>query len=133
MAVQAIIYIEDFINEPSNIIHLSNAFLAFREAEKLEIEYKIDKEITLTKEKTKKEIVKKANQVRHKENRKMRELVIQKWLKYKQEKTKLGQTPSKTKFAQRIFDEIENAHKTSPSTNKAYSFKTIRNNWLQGV
>lgn len=133
MAVQSIIYLEDFINQPTELIHLSNAFLSFRAAERIATEFEHKGELLTAEHKAKKSIVEKAIKVRHKESRKMKSLVIQRWHSYKKSEIEKGRTPSKTKFAQKIYNELDEAHKKSPTKNKHYEFKTIRNNWLQGI
>ena len=133
MAIQATIYLEDFIKNPDEIIHLSNVFLAFREAEKMANEMDKQGELLELEHRIKREVIEKAIQVRHKDNKRVKSLVIQRWQNYKQQKLKQGKKPSKTAFSKRIFDELKKAHQENPNNNKSYSFKTIRNNWLQGV
>lgn len=60
MAVQSIIYIEEFIKEPSNLDNFTGAFFAFRESEKLINELETKDEILSVEYKTKKEIIQKA-------------------------------------------------------------------------
>ena len=79
-----------------------------------------------------KEIKKKAADARHRENKRMKEMVINKWKSYKNQKLKEGKTPSKNAFAERIFKELQTANKKDSNV-KAYSLKTIRTNWLQGI
>lgn len=133
MAVQSIIYLEDFINQPTELIHLSNAFLSFRTAESIATEFEHKGELLAIEHKAKKSVIEKAVKVRHQESKKMKSLVIQRWHSYKKSEIEKGKTPSKTKFAQKIYNELDEAHKKSPTKNKRYEFKTIRNNWLQGI
>lgn len=132
MAVQAVIYLKNLCSEPSNISHLSNAYLALRSSEKLSTNFDIECELLKAKQKARKEVTEKATKKRHQESRKMEALVIQRWLRYKKTKAEQGKVASKNAFAKKIFDELDEAHKKNPDVNKSYSFKTIRNNWLQG-
>lgn len=133
MAVQAVICLKNLCEEPTNILHLSNAYLALRISEKLSTEFDRKGELLAAEQKARNAIIEKATKARHLESNKVKSIVIQKWRKYKQQKEEQGKKASKTDFAKRIYDELQKAHKQNPNKNKIYSLKTIRNNWLQGI
>lgn len=133
MAVQALIYIKELIKSPNEIIHLSNAFLALRSSEKLSTEFDFKCELLGIEQKVRKAITKKAVSSRHSESQKVKNLVIQRWHSYKQQAEQQGKIASKTVFAKKVFNELEEKHKKDPRKHKLYALKTIRNNWLQGV
>ena len=129
MAIMALEYIERFINSNLRNQDAFRAFLAFISAER----FKRELEAKEIKTQSKKEMSEKASKSRHKENHRRKEVVISRWKNHLETKTKEGKQASKTSFSQKIFKELEEAHKKDPINNKLYSFKTIRNNWLQGI
>ena len=135
MAIMALDYIDRFINGDS--FFKDNSFNNDKQYQAFWIyiaakDMKYSLEVETIKLDVQKEIKKKAADARHRENKRMKEIVINKWKSYKNQKLKEGKTPSKNAFAERIFKELQTANKKDSNV-KAYSLKTIRTNWLQGI
>ena len=135
MAIMALDYIDRFINGDS--FFKDNSFNNDKQYQAFWIyiaakDMKYSLEVETIKLDVQKEIKKKAADARHRENKRMKEMVINKWKSYKNQKLKEGKTPSKNAFAERIFKELQTANKKDSNV-KAYSLKTIRTNWLQGI
>ena len=135
MAIMALDYIDRFINGDS--FFKNNSFNNDKQYQAFWIyiaakDMKYSLEVETIKLDVQKEIKKKAADARHRENKRMKEIVINKWKSYKNQKLKEGKTPSKNAFAERIFKELQTANKKDSNV-KAYSLKTIRTNWLQGI
>ncbi|OOF88321.1 hypothetical protein BKG94_07255 [Rodentibacter ratti] len=137
MAVMALEYIDRFINGDSlfgdgnkfDQQNLFRAFWSFISSEQMKAKYEIEQLIS----KSKRENAQKAAKARHKENHKIKDMVVSRWIKYLEQSKEKGIKISKTAFADKIFKELEKAHQKDPQKNKRYSVKTIRNNWLQGI